>query len=139
MSKYFSYQELTKSGTADRLKIDNTPTPEIAMHLGELAMFLDDLREAWGSGIKVTSGFRCDKLNEFVGGSKTSAHPMGYAADIYPSNDKFEDFKVFVVNFIKDREYDQCILEKSGSDVWVHVGLRNRKGQQRKQCFKIEK
>lgn len=139
MSKYFSYIELTKSGTADRLKIDNTPSPESAMHLGELAVFLDGVREAWGSGIKVTSGFRCDKLNEIIGGSKTSAHPTGYAADIYPSNGKFDDFTVFIVDYVKDKDYDQCILEASGKDKWVHVGLRNRKGQQRKQCFKIEK
>ena len=139
MSKYFSYNELVRSGAADRLKIDNTPTPEIAMHLGELAMFLDDLREAWGSGIKVTSGFRCEKLNEFVGGSKTSVHPIGYAADLYPSNGKFEDFETFVVDYIKDKSYDQCLLESSGKDKWVHIGLRNRKGEQRRQCFKIDK
>lgn len=138
MSKYFSYKELTYSGTAERLKIDNTPPPEIAEHLGELAVFLDGLREKWGSGIKVTSGYRCEKLNEFVGGSPTSAHPLGYAADIYPSNGKFEDFKKFVVKYFKKVPVDQCILEKSGDSVWVHVGLYNRKGQQRGQIFSLD-
>lgn len=139
MSKYFSYQELTKSGTAERLKIDNTPPPEIAMHLGELAIFLDGLRDAWGSGIKVTSGYRCEKLNEFVGGSKTSAHPLGYAADTYPSNGKFEEYKKFVVKYCKKYSVDQCILEKSGDSVWVHIGLFNLAGQQRNQIFSINK
>lgn len=139
MSRYFSLFEFLYSDTAHRKNIDNIPTFEYVHHLEELAEFLDGLREEWGGGISVNSGYRCPQLNSAVGGSDTSAHCVGYAADLYPKNGKFEEFKAFVVNYVKDKEYDQCILEKSGKSQWVHLGIRNRKGEQRHQCFKIIK
>lgn len=138
MSKYFSLNELWQSATADKLGIDNTPSPEIAMHLGELARDLDAIREAWGSGIIVSSGYRCPELNEVVGGSKTSAHPTGYAADLQPANGKIEEFKVFIVKYLENKKYDQCLLESSGKVQWVHYGLYNRSGKQRRQIFSLE-
>lgn len=138
MSKYFSFNEMWQSATADKLGIDNRPSPEIAMHLGELATDLDDIREAWGSGIIVSSGYRCDALNAAVGGSKTSAHVTGYAADLQPKNGKIEEFKAFIVNYLKNRKFDQCLLEASGKTQWVHYGKFNRKGQQRGQIFSLE-
>lgn len=137
MSKYFTLKELYQSATADKLGIDNTPSKEIAMHLGELATDLDAIREAWGSAIIVTSGYRCPELNEAVGGSKTSAHVTGYAADLQPKNGKIEEFKAFIVNYLKNRKFDQCLLEASGKTQWVHYGKFNRKGQQRGQIFSL--
>lgn len=96
MSKYFTLKEMTASDTAKRLGITNTPLPSIIPHLNELMEFLDALREAWGSPIKVTSGYRCSKLNSAVKGAPTSAHLVGYAADLTPANGKMQDFKKFV-------------------------------------------
>lgn len=100
---------------------------------------LDPLREAWGSGIKVTSGYRGFKLNEAVKGSTTSAHYCGYAADLVPVNGKMKEFKEFVIKWLKteNRNWDQYIDEAntSGSE-WVHLGLRNRQGKSRKQFLK---
>jgi putative chitinase len=72
-------------------------------------------------------------LNNAVGGSKTSAHTTGYAADLVPVNGKMTEFKTFVKEWLKDKKFDQYINEFSGSTEWVHIGLKNISGKQRKQ------
>ena len=134
---YFTIAELCASETAKKYNIDNTPNPIIISHLQQLINFLNPLREAWGSAIKVTSGYRCDKLNNMVGGSKTSSHMIGYGVDLVPANGRIKDFKKFIIFYMKDKMFDQCIDEKSGKTEWVHIGLYNLKGQQRKMIFNI--
>lgn len=137
--KYFTIDELCQSETAERLKIDNTPSEEIKKNLETLTdCLLDPLREEWGSEVIVNSGYRCPTLNKAVGGSKTSVHMSGWAADIRPKNGKMKEFKKFVVEFIKTRFWDQCILEKSGDVEWIHLSLYNNSGKQRKMIFSIE-
>lgn len=136
---YFTIAELCASDTATKYNIDNTPDPIIISHLQQLINFLNPLREAWGSAIKVSSGYRCDKLNRFVGGSKTSSHLIGYGVDLIPANGRMDDFKKFIVDYMKIRMFDQCIIEKSGKTEWIHIGLYNNKGQQRRMIFNIIK
>ena len=136
---YFTIAELCASDTAKKYGIDNTPNPIITSHLQQLINFLNPLREAWGSAIKVTSGYRCEKLNKFVGGSKTSSHMIGYGVDLIPANDKMDEFKKFIVDYMKIRIFDQCIIEKSGKTEWIHIGLYNLKDQQRRMIFNIVK
>lgn len=138
--KYFTIEELCQSETAERLDIDNTPSEEIIKHLEFLIeCLLDPIREAWGSAIIVNSGYRCEELNKAIGGSKTSVHKLGWSADIRPKNGKMEEFKEFIVEFIKTRIWDQCILERSGDIEWVHISLFNNSGKQRRQIFELEK
>lgn len=133
---YFTLYELLYSDVAKRFRIDNFPSFEIVENLKELGLFLDGIREAWGDAIIVNSGYRCQLLNKIANGVSNSVHMLGYAADLIPKNGKFEEFKIFIVEYLKDKEYDQCILEYSSKSQWVHIGLYNNKGQQRKQCFK---
>lgn len=125
--KYFTINELCKSTTAQQNRIDNTPSLEIVKNLEQLVTnILDPLREAWGKPIFVTSGYRCKKLNAKVGGSKTSQHVLGQAADIKTdsvSNNK----KLFQLIQSLKLPYDQLINEYNYS--WVHVsfGPRNRR------------
>lgn len=63
----------------------------------------------------MNSGYRCKDLNDAVGGSKTSAHMIGYAVDLFPMNGEFERFAEFTQQYIRDQDFDQCILEKCGS------------------------
>lgn len=136
LSEHFTLEELTHSDTAIKLGIKNEPTEIEIGHLRMLCVYLlEPLRQAWGSGIQVTSGFRCEKLNNKVGGSKTSAHRFGYAADIVPSNGKMAEFKRDIKRILANGsgEFDQCIDEKKGSSEWLHIGLVSPKGEQRKQ------
>ena len=83
--KYFSIKELTRSEAAERYGIDNTPDEKVTKRLERLVdTVLDPLREAFGEPIRVNSGYRCEALNLHpeIGGSKTSEHMFGMAADI---------------------------------------------------------
>ena len=139
MNNYFTLEELLRSDTALENKIANLPSWEIIEHLIELKDFLNPLREAWGSAIIVSSGFRCKALNDFIKGSSTSVHQIGYAVDIRPANGKFDDFIDFLKDYLKDKDYDQCIVESSGNSKWIHIGLKNNAGKQRKLWMKISK
>lgn len=121
MGKYFTIAEMVKSETADRCCIDNRlPKSLICNVNGLIDNVLDPLREAYGKPIIVTSGYRCESLNKAVGGSKTSEHMKGMAADIVGTpNTMEENNKLF--NLIQELElpFTQLIDEKNFS--WVHV------------------
>ena len=136
--KYFGLEEFLESSTALENKIKNYPSWEHIEHLSELALFLDDLRDAWGSGLRVTSGLRRKWLNDKIAGaSKTSVHQIGYAADIVPVNGKMDEFIDFVKEWAKDKMFDQIITEYSSKSRWVHFGLYNNAGEQRRLLFKM--
>lgn len=135
MSNFFQLEEFLTSSTARQRSIENLPSWEVVEHLEELADLLDDLRAAWGSGIKITSGYRNKPLNKAVGGVESSAHLRGYAADIVPSNGKFAEFAKFVEKWAENKSYDQIIIESNKKTRWIHVGLYNSQGKQRKMCF----
>ena len=135
-SKYFRLEEFLDSSVARQKGISNSPSWEVVESLRELAIFLDDVRAAWKSGIIVNSGFRCKKLNDDVGGVYNSAH-LKAAADLYPANGKFDEFKKFIVAYLKDKKYDECIIEKKGKSQWVHFALRSINGEQRRKCFSL--
>lgn len=128
--KYFTIPELTKSGTASRRKIDNTPSATVIANLTALVdNILDPLREAWGAPIIVTSGYRCVRLNAAVGGVKTSQHTLGQAADIRTVSDKPADNKRLFDLIVKlGLPYDQLIDEYGYN--WVHVSYSSRNRRQ---------
>lgn len=143
LTEHFTLEEMTYSATAAANKIDNTPPAEHRKHLQELCDYiLEPLRVAWGAPIKVTSGYRGFRLNQRVKGSKSSAHCVGYAADIVPKDGNLQDirtFKIFMRKWLKQNNiaYDQFIDERNlkGSE-WVHIGLRSQAGRQRRQNLK---
>lgn len=131
--KYFTMGEMMRSDTADRRGIDNRCSKEDAERLKKLIEnVLDPLREAYGKPIKVNSGYRCPELNKAVGGSKTSDHMIGCAADIHGTpNTKAENKRLFELVKSLDLPFDQLIDEKNLS--WVHVS--HREGNNRKQVL----
>lgn len=141
--KYFTINELCHSDKAIALGIENKPNEEIKSHLVQLVEeLLDPLRDAWGAPIKVTSGYRCAKLNSVLkGSSPTSAHLVGYAADLVPCNGDIAGFKKFCVKWLKENNiaFDQCICETNGQGAqWAHLGLFNLSMQQRKQFLNMK-
>lgn len=125
--RFFSIKELCKSTTADKYNIDNTPTQEVTDNLTKLVdNILDPLREAWGRPIYVNSGYRSPKLNTKVGGTSTSQHLFGMAADITTGNASNNEKLFKLIQNLK-LPFDQLIDEKNYS--WIHVsyGPKNRR------------
>jgi uncharacterized protein YcbK (DUF882 family) len=117
--KYFTIAELCKSDTAVRKNIDNSPTSEIINNLEQLVRYiLDPLREKYGKPIRVNGAYRCPELNKAVGGSKTSQHMKGLAADITVGSST-QNKKLFQLIIDMDLPYDQLIDEKNFR--WIHV------------------
>lgn len=137
--KYFTIKELCASATATRLCIKNEPTKAAILNLESLVLnIFDPLRAAWGGGIIVTSGYRSVALNKAVGGSPSSAHRYGLAADIVPADKRIGVFKAFCVKWLKDNQvnFDQYIDEVGGGSEWVHIGIKSPSGNQRRQFLK---
>ena len=128
MTKNFTLKELcvTKTG------IHNEPNAEQKEALRLLAVnILQPARDALGP-IKVTSGFRNAKVNAAVGGSRSSQHTKGEAADLQC------DDNAALFNFIKTLEFDQLIWEFGDKEQpdWVHVSYANKN---RKEVLKATK
>lgn len=139
--KYFSISEMTRSDTARRLGIDNTPSDSIKKNLTLfINKILDPIREDWGSPIIVSSGYRCPELNKAVGGVNTSGHMYGFCADLQVKGD-LRKFSNFVIEWMKEHQmkWDQIIWEKSGNVTWLHFCWIGKDGKQRMKCFDIIK
>lgn len=137
--KHFTFNELTKSATAARLGISNVPNEKEKQALSDLVdNILDPLREKWGAPIVVTSGFRCKKLNKAIGGSSTSQHMLGQAADIRTVSDKPEEnYKLLHTLLDSGLPFDQCISEyvdANGYPDWIHVSYGPRNRRQKLTC-----
>jgi hypothetical protein len=123
LSPNFTLAEMTKSETALRHDMDNTPgEQEIAALKLLCEKVLQPIRDHYGKGVKVNSGFRHPEVNAKVGGSKTSDHCRGQAADIeIPGVANAE-----LAEWIRDNlEFRQLILEFYTPGIpdsgWVHV------------------
>lgn len=119
-SDFFTLKELTKSSTATRLKINNTPNEEVFRNLQYgVQMVLDPLRRIHQQPIIITSGYRCAQLNKEVGGVPNSWHTKGNAADIH-IKDENEAREIF--NILKTLpSVDTALFEHSRQSQWIHV------------------
>lgn len=124
LTNNFSLHEMIKSETAMRRDMDNTPhSDEVVQNLTILCeQVLQPLRDVYGVGIKVNSGYRSPDVNAAVGGSRTSDHCKGQAADIEIPGVANADLAQYIAdNF----DYTQLILEFYTQGVpdsgWVHV------------------
>lgn len=119
LSKNFSLEELTVSQNAARLGLRNVPGKADQTNLKRLAeTVLQPLRDKLGRPVVVTSGYRAPAVNRAVGGSSTSAHMFGCAADIHvPGMSSAELMKqIRKMNLPVDQ-----VIDEFGS--WVHVGI----------------
>lgn len=139
LSKNLSLREATKSVTALRLGIENTPSEQEINNLELVATeIFQPLRDYFGVPIAVTSGYRSKALNKAIGGSRTSQHIAGEAldldADVYGEITNYDIFKYIYTHL----EYDQLIWE-FGTDLepaWVHVSFKRGKGENRNRAMK---
>jgi zinc D-Ala-D-Ala carboxypeptidase len=123
LTENFTFAEMTKSETALRLDLPNDPEPDHLENLKALAEnVLQPVRDHYGRGVKVNSAYRHPDVNRAVGGSTTSDHCKGMAADIEIPGVANAD----LAEWIKDNcEFRQLILEFYTPGIpdsgWVHV------------------
>jgi len=123
LSANFTLKELTKSDTATRLGLDNTPDDEALENLKTLCeKVLQPVREHFEKSVTVNSGYRSPESNAAVGGSKTSDHCKGQAADIEIVGVANADLAQWIMDNL---DYTQLILEFYTPGIpdsgWVHV------------------
>jgi len=121
----FSLHELSKSETALRMGLDNTPDDEATENLRLLCeKVLQPVRDHFGKGVKVNSAYRSPESNAAVGGSKTSDHCKGMAADIEIPGVANADLAQWIMDNL---DYTQLILEFYTPGIpdsgWVHVSF----------------
>ena len=131
VSKNFALSEMVKSATAERLNVDNSPSDIHLVNLTHLAIhILQPVRDEFGV-ITINSGYRSPALNAKVGGSKTSQHCNGQAADFESFSTPNPDLAKWIA---KNLDFDQLILEfydgVNPNSGWVHCSynlMGNRK------------
>ena len=139
LSKNFSLPELTKSQTAERKDIDNTPSTEHQENLKRLCeSILQRVRDHFGRVVSVSSGYRSEALCLAIGSKTTSQHAKGQAADFEIfglSNKELADW----IN--ENLDYDQLILEywkeSDPNSGWVHCSYSE--GNNRRQYLRAYK
>lgn len=134
LSENFSLSEFVKSGFADKYGIDNTPTQDALENIKKLVVtVLQPLRNEFGEPIIVTSGYRCERVNNGISGAKNSDHKYGAAVDIKaksglrPDNKRLWDcvMKMYREGRLKCR---QIIWEYGRTTVgpdWLHLSINN--------------
>jgi hypothetical protein len=125
ISTHLNLAEVTRSDSAKRHGIDNTPTAEHLENFKLLAeKVFEPIRLHFKTPIFISSGYRSKALNDFIGGSASSQHCKGQAIDIDMDGSKGGVTNKMVFDFIVSRlDFDQCIHE-FGTDAnpdWVHV------------------
>ena len=131
LSENFSLNEFTKSDTAVRKRINNTPNETHLENMKSLCEnVLQKVRTHFGKSVRITSGYRSPELCEAIGSSKTSQHAKGQAADFEITG---IDNKVLAEYIIDNLDFDQIILEfytdGDPNSGWVHCSYKhdNRK------------
>lgn len=129
LTKHFTLAELTHT---DVRNVDNTPPDAIIPNLIRMAEKLEEVRELLTVPILVNSCYRSSKINKIIGGSRTSSHVEGLAADIRcPS---FGSPLAIVEEIAKSGiKFDQLILEfynPATGGGWVHIGIGSKMRQQ---------
>ena len=136
LSENFTYEELTRSDTAVRLGVDNTPNEDEIQNLRRLAALLQEVKKAvGGKPVMINSAFRSKAVNDAVGSKDSSQHRLGCAADLrVPGMRPREVVQACIAAKVP---FDQIILE---FDSWTHISVPNTPEMQpRGQALIIDK
>lgn len=116
LSKNFTLDELTRTS----INLPNLPSPQESYNLLMLATYILQPARDYCGRLHVNSGFRSFEVNKAIGGSPTSQHPKGQAADIKPLDADINEVFAWMKNNL---QYGQIILETRGDSKWIHVSL----------------
>ena len=131
--KYFSYSEFFKSDVAEKHQVKNIPDDaQLSQVLGNIKALvlnvLDPLRARIGRPIIITSGYRSQRVNKLVGGSKTSQHMLGKAADIHVQGYTSQQMDIVYQTIQMCYDFDQLIFYPYKNI--IHVSWNGNKNRQ---------
>ena len=131
--KYFSYSEFFKSDVAEKHQVKNIPDDaQLSQVLGNIKALvlniLDPLRARVGRPVIITSGYRSQRVNDLVGGSKTSQHLSGKAADIHVQGYTSQQMDIVYQTIQMCYDFDQLIFYPSKNI--IHVSWNGNKNRQ---------
>ena len=138
LSDNFSLNEFTKSDTAVRKGIDNTPNDDHLKSMKALCEnVLQKVRSHFGKSVRITSGYRSPELCEAIGSSSRSQHAKGQAADFEITGIDNKDLAIWIRDNV---DFDQLILEfyteGDPNSGWVHCSYSD---DNRKQVLSAKK
>jgi zinc D-Ala-D-Ala carboxypeptidase len=124
LTPHFTLAQLIHSKTATKKGIDNTPPKKIIRNLKQLAGGLEEVRGLLGYPLMISSGYRCKALNSAVGGSETSQHVQGLAAD-FVCRQFGSPYRICKKIADSDLDFDQLIHEygKFKKEQWIHLSF----------------
>ena len=136
LSEHFTLEEMTRSQMASRHGIINKPNDIQLENLKTLAKGMELVRTKLDSlPIIISSGFRCEALNDLLGSKRTSQHIMGLACDF--TCDRYAHVgRVFEVIADSSIPFDQLILEY---DSWIHISFSPEGAEPRRQVLVIDR
>lgn len=125
LTAHFTFEELTRTDIADLQNKNRKMGESIKGKLIRLAEWAETLRSVLKVPLIVTSGYRCGKLNERVGGSATSQHTKAEAIDFIPSGLWVRE--AFVRLKDSNAQFGQLILERRGGGFIIHAGMGTKR------------
>ena len=147
--KYFKISDFYEDKNAERMNINNKPDEKFIVNIMELTHdLLEPLRGAWGAfckknnlgnpNWKIIAGYRCDYLNKFYEGKKSSPHLKGFAIDFKLSNNEYSIFHSFAGPWLRDNgiKFDEIIWDFYRN--YIHLSIKNNEGKQRSHIKKIK-
>ena len=138
LTEHFSLQEMCKTNVKG---VSNAPDAKATANLYRVCGWLEELRKEWnntyGDGddpIIINSAFRCPAVNKAVGGSLTSNHLTGCAADIRVLGmEQLLRYAAILLD-ISDKtkkDFDEILMERKGNSLWLHFAVRPEKNRRK--------
>lgn len=127
LTAHFTFEELTRTDIAELQAKNRKMAESLKGKIIRLAEWAETLRAVIKVPMIITSGYRCGKLNERVGGSPTSQHTKAEAIDFIPSSGLCVVREAFVRLKNSNVQFGQLILERRGGGFIIHAGMGTKR------------
>lgn len=125
LSSHFSFEELTHTDYNPLQQKNSDSALQYRPKLQKLAEFAEQIRAILDCPMVITSGYRCEELNKYLGGSPTSQHVFCEAIDFIPKG--MDAFKAFALIMLSNIEYGQLIICKRGISHFLHISMGSKR------------
>lgn len=125
LTPHFTFEELTNTSHKEFLELNQKHAKNNFGRMYYLSGFCEAIRGIIAQPMTITSGYRCEELNQKINGVKNSKHTTFEAVDFIPKNMTVEE--AYVKLMYSDLPYYKMILENNGKSKWIHISLGDKK------------